>query len=43
MKDMFINSSGKRNLSNKMTKIDVSDAVTDFPVLSESLTFGVFR
>lgn len=44
---MFINDSGKRILSKKWTKIDGSDAVPDFPVLSEdclrSLTFGVYQ
>lgn len=44
---MFINDSGKRILSKKLTKIDASDAVPDFPVLSEdylrSLTFGVYQ
>lgn len=44
---MFITDSDKRILSKKWTKIDGSDAVPDFPVLSEdclrSLTFGVYQ
>ncbi|XP_062613816.1 uncharacterized protein LOC134275563 [Saccostrea cucullata] len=47
LKDLFINSSGKRILSNKMSKIDAADAVPDFPKLSEnylrSLTFGIYQ
>lgn len=44
---MFINDSGKRILSKKLTKIDASDAVPDFLLLSEDylrpLTFGVYK
>ena len=47
LKELFINSSGKRNLSIKLQKMDASDAVPDFPILSESylrsLTFGVYQ
>lgn len=44
---MFINYSGKQILSKKLKKIDASDVVPDFPVLSEdylwSFTFGVYQ
>lgn len=44
---MFINDSGERNLSKKITKIDALDAVPDFPILSKeylrSLTFWVHK
>ena len=47
LKELFINSSGKRNLSIKLQKMDASNAVPDFPILSESylrsLTFGVYQ
>jgi hypothetical protein len=35
LKEMFVNSSGKRNTSIKLIKMDATDAVPNFPVLSE--------
>ena len=46
LKEMFVKS-GKRILSNKMKKMDASDALPGFPVLTEeylrSLTFGIYQ
>ena len=33
LKELFINSSGKRNLSIILQKMDASDAVPDYPIL----------
>ena len=46
LKEMFVKS-GKRILLNKMKKMDASDALPGFPVLTEeylrSLTFGIYQ